>query len=281
MSASSLPVVIIGAGPVGLAAAAHVLSRDLTPLVFEAGPSVGAGIRRWGHVRLFSPWKFNVDAAAAALARAARLGAAGRGERFPLDASWSSTTSSRSRRRPNSPATSAFKSRVMAVSRQDHDLMKDAGRDAAPFLVRIAGDDGERDVLARAVIDASGTIETPGALGASGLPARGEQAAADRIFYGIPGRPWQRIERRYAGKRVLVVGSGHSAFNALLDLAELAEADDSTHITWAIRRPSLGELLGRGAATTSSKSAASWERASARSLTRAGSSSSPASGSTR
>ena len=67
MTASSLPVVIIGAGPVGLAAAAHVLSRHLTPLVFEAGPSVGAGIRRWGHVRVFSPWKFNVDAAAAAL----------------------------------------------------------------------------------------------------------------------------------------------------------------------------------------------------------------------
>ena len=64
--------------------------------------------------------------------------------------------------------------------------MKDAGRDTAPFLVRVSGDDGEYDVLAQAVIDASGTIETPGALGASGLPARGERAAADHIFYGIP-----------------------------------------------------------------------------------------------
>src|SRR5215207_7779172 len=67
MRHESLPVVIIGAGPVGLAAAAHALTRGLTPLVLEAGPSVGAGIRQWGHVRMFSPWKFNVDSAAAAI----------------------------------------------------------------------------------------------------------------------------------------------------------------------------------------------------------------------
>ena len=51
----------------GLAAAAHVLSRGLTPLAFEAGPSAGAAMRRWGHVRMFSPWKYNVDAEAASM----------------------------------------------------------------------------------------------------------------------------------------------------------------------------------------------------------------------
>ena len=82
MSRDSLPVVIIGAGPVGLAAAAHALSRNLTPLVLEAGPSVGAGIRQWGHVRMFSPWKFNVDSAAAAIL--ARQGwSMPNGERIP------------------------------------------------------------------------------------------------------------------------------------------------------------------------------------------------------
>ena len=54
-------------GPGGLAAAAHVLSRGLTPLAFEAGPSAGAAMRRWGHVRMFSPWKYNVDAEAASM----------------------------------------------------------------------------------------------------------------------------------------------------------------------------------------------------------------------
>ena len=52
MRHESLPVVIIGAGPVRLAAAAHVISRSLTPLVFEAGATVGARIRRWGHVAI-------------------------------------------------------------------------------------------------------------------------------------------------------------------------------------------------------------------------------------
>ena len=65
--ANPLPVAVIGAGPVGLAAAAHLLERGLQPLVFEAGATVGASIREWGHVRVFSPWEFDVDPVAVAL----------------------------------------------------------------------------------------------------------------------------------------------------------------------------------------------------------------------
>jgi cation diffusion facilitator CzcD-associated flavoprotein CzcO len=60
-------VAIIGAGPVGLAAAAHVLERGLRPIVLEAGPSAGHSVRQWGHVQLFSPWEYNIDRAAARL----------------------------------------------------------------------------------------------------------------------------------------------------------------------------------------------------------------------
>src|SRR5579863_3904061 len=60
-------VAIIGAGPVGLAAAAHVLERGLRPIVLEAGPDVGHSVRQWGHVQLFSPWEYNIDRAAARL----------------------------------------------------------------------------------------------------------------------------------------------------------------------------------------------------------------------
>jgi cation diffusion facilitator CzcD-associated flavoprotein CzcO len=67
----NLPIVIIGAGPIGLAAAAHLLARGETPLVFEAGHAIGQSIREWAHVRMFSPWGFNVDQAAAALLEAA------------------------------------------------------------------------------------------------------------------------------------------------------------------------------------------------------------------
>jgi thioredoxin reductase len=242
MNSSELPVVIIGAGPVGLAAAAHVLARNLTPLLFEAGASAGAGIRRWGHVRMFSPWKFNVDTAAVAILQ--RHGwVMPDGDTYPIGHELvDHYLEPLAGTRELAPLIT-FNARVTAVARQGHDLMKDADRDTAPFLVRVAGPDGEHDVLAQAVIDASGTIDTPGVLGASGLAAIGERAAADRIFYGIP--DVLGIHRaRYEGRRVLVVGSGHSALNALLDLTALAAGVRQAHIVWAIRRRAPGHLLG-------------------------------------
>ena len=242
MSQQQLPVVIIGAGPAGLAAAAHALTRSLIPLVLEAGGSPGTGIRKWGHVRMFSPWRYNVDAAAAALLE--RHGwIRPDGDGYPTGHDLVDRYLEPLAALPELAPHVRYNARVVAVSRVGHDLMKDANRATAPFVVRIAGPDGEQDILAQAVIDASGTVETPGALGSAGLPTRGERAAADRIFYGIPDVLGVHRER-YRGRRVLVVGSGHSALNALLDLAQLAEQDPTTRVTWAVRRPSLGSLLG-------------------------------------
>ena len=242
MSQQPLPVVIIGAGPVGLAAAAHALQRDLRPLVFEAGAGAGAGVRTWGHVRMFSPWRYNVDAAAATLLE--RHGwVRPDGDAYPTGRDVVERYLEPLAGLPELAPHVEFNARVIAVTRQDHDLMKDGARTEAPFIVRVADPSGERDVLARAVIDASGTIESPAALGSSGLPAVGERAVGHRIFYGIPD-VLGTLRDRYRGRRVLVVGSGHSALNALLDLAQLADIDSETHIIWAIRRSSIGQLLG-------------------------------------
>ena len=242
MSTSALPVVIIGAGPVGLAAAAHTVARGMTPLVLEAGPRVGDGVRRWGHVRMFSPWKFGVDSAARALL-------VRQGWTMPPEAEYPTGTELVEKyleplaSTPELAARIRLDTRVVAVARVAHDRMKDAGRQEAAYLVRVQTPDGEQDIMARAVVDASGTIEKPGALGASGLPARGEAAAAPFIRYGIP--DVLGAERsRYANRRVLVAGSGHSALNALLDLAQLAEDAPDTRVTWVLRRPALGQLLG-------------------------------------
>jgi glycine/D-amino acid oxidase-like deaminating enzyme len=64
MSSPGKTVAIIGGGPVRLAAAAHALGRGLNPIVLEAGDAVGHAVRKWSHVRMFSPWSYNVDKAA-------------------------------------------------------------------------------------------------------------------------------------------------------------------------------------------------------------------------
>src|SRR3954463_11707456 len=66
---SALPVAVIGGGPIGLAAAAHLVTRGVPVKLYEAGETVAANVRDWGHVRLFSPWRFNTDAAATAILR--------------------------------------------------------------------------------------------------------------------------------------------------------------------------------------------------------------------
>jgi cation diffusion facilitator CzcD-associated flavoprotein CzcO len=221
---------VIGGGPVGLAAAAHLLARGETPLVLEAGVAVGASIREWSHVRFFSPWTYTVDAASVAL-----LEPTG----WTLPDSEAAPTGAEIVERYLEPLAALpeitphlrLNTRVTAIARRGHDKMKTPGREHAPFVLRVQCPDGTEDhVLAKAVIDASGTWRTPNPLGADGLPALGEAAAADRIGYGIPDVLGAE-RKRYAGKRILVVGSGHSAFNALLDLADLAEQEPATEIT--------------------------------------------------
>jgi hypothetical protein len=133
----------------------------------------------------------------------------------------------------------------VAVTRHGIDKLKDAGRQDAPFELVVEEAGEERRYLASAVIDASGTWTRPNPLGAGGLPAQGERTAASRIAYGIP--DILGVDRdRYTGRRVLVVGSGHSAFNAILDLVALRESEPATEIVWAIRGAAPGRKYGGG-----------------------------------
>jgi len=241
---TSLPVAVIGAGPVGLSAAAHLLSRGLEPLIFESGPAVGAALREWGHVRVFSPWEYNLDPAAEALL-------AGSGWESPARDAYPTGDEIAERYLEPlaalAPIASALhlEARVEAVTKYGIDKLKDAGRDDAPFELIVDERGTERRYLARAVIDASGTWTQPNPLGAGGVPAAGERAQRDRIAYGIPDVLGED-RGRYAGRRVLVVGSGHSAFNAILDLVTLRESEPGTEIVWAIRGGAPGRKYGGG-----------------------------------
>uniref|UniRef100_UPI004040145C NAD(P)-binding domain-containing protein n=1 Tax=Streptomyces sp. SS7 TaxID=3108485 RepID=UPI004040145C len=241
-----LPVVVVGAGPIGLAAAAHLIERGIEPLVLEAGPSAGTAVRDWAHVRLFSPWSEVADPAAEKL-----LAPTGwvrpDGATYPTGGDWAERYL-----QPLADVlgdTVRYGATVTGVARSGRDRIVDAGRDEQPFTVHIQAADGrEERIVARAVIDASGTWSTPGPLGANGLPALGEKTAADRISYGVPDLKDPAVRARYAGKRTAVVGSGASAFTALAHLADLAKEEDGTHAVWILRRGITGSTYGGGEA---------------------------------
>jgi hypothetical protein len=245
-TAKDLPVAVIGAGPVGLAAAAHLLERGIEPLVLEAGPHAGAAVRQWAHVRLFSTWAELTDPAAEKLL--APTGWTRPDETaYPTGGDWAARYL-----QPLADALGArvrYDARVTGVARAGRDRVVDADRAAQPFAVHVVRADGtETRIAARAVIDASGTWNLPAPLGATGLPALGERAAADRITYRIPDLADPAVRARYAGRTTAVVGSGASAFTALAALAGLAETAPGTHSLWILRRGIGTQTYGGGEA---------------------------------
>lgn len=240
---AELPVAVIGAGPVGLAATARLIERGITPVVFEKGTSVGAAVLEWGHVRVFSPWRYNIDDAARVLLR--KVG-------------WSEPDPNHL---PNgkeiveeylAPLSEVpqiaeglnLRATVKAITRKGLSKIGSKGRDAAPFIVRYKQNGIEQNVLVRAVIDASGTWGQPNPLGVDGLPIRGEETCAN-VSYGIPDVIGAR-RGEFIGKRTLIVGSGHSAINVAMALMELQDADRATEIFWALRHDGVDRLLGGG-----------------------------------
>ncbi len=238
---NDLPVVVVGAGPVGLAAAAHLTERDLPLLVFESGTGPGSAIAEWGHVRLFSPWRYNIDPAARRLLDAAGWQAPDPGL-LPTGADLVERYLQPLAKLPALAPHIRYDAAVVAVTRLGFDRVRTAGRDTAPFLIRLAD---RSEILARAVIDASGTWRTPNVLGASGIAAVGEPAAAAFVDAALPDVLGADRDR-YAGRHTLVVGAGHSAANTILALADLADAEPGTTVTWAIRAGAPTRAYGGG-----------------------------------
>ncbi|MGJ3239064.1 MAG: NAD(P)-binding domain-containing protein [Anaerolineae bacterium] len=243
MNTHQLPVAIIGGGPVGLASLAHLIERDENVILFEAGETVGANILTWGHVRMFSPWEYTVDSAMVRLLESSGW------QMPPKDDLPTGAELVEQFLRPFTQLDAVqralrLNSRVVAISRRHTDKMKDRQRDTQPFVLHVQPATGESYVVeARAVIDASGTWHNPNPLGAHGVWAQGEQMNRDAITYGIPDIGGRDADR-YAGKRVLVIGSGHSAINALLDLGTLQTGTPTTQIYWAMRSVHLQEIYG-------------------------------------
>ncbi|MCW2540944.1 MAG: flavoprotein [Frankiales bacterium] len=239
---TDLPVVVIGAGPQGLAAAAHLLERGLEPLVLESGDGPAHAVSEWGHVRTFSQWVELVDKAAARLLEPTGWVAPTHG--YPTGREWIAGYLA-----PLAEALGGrvrYNSQVIGVSRKGRDRLVDAARAEQPFTIHVVDSAGVESRLdARAVIDAAGTWTQPNPAGADGLPALGERAAADVISYQVPN--FEQAEA-FAGKHTVVVGSGHSAATAIIELGRVADTHPGTRVTWALRRGVIGNTFGGGVA---------------------------------
>ncbi|MGC4092953.1 MAG: hypothetical protein QM756_34720 [Polyangiaceae bacterium] len=224
---------VIGAGPIGLAAALSGLTRGFEVTLLEA-ESVGASFERWGDTRFFTPLSMNVGP------RFRELGftlpaddALLSGREFVTQVLEPVAQSERLR------GCVRERQRVLAVGRQGltrGDLADHPLRAERPFRLVVQGPEGEYSVEAERVLDATG-VSLPTGLGEGGLPALGEASAAPRVMRDLGALSRNRAS--LLGKRVLLLGHGHSAANALLELEALVEAAPATRVTWAVRTPNL------------------------------------------
>jgi len=239
-----LPVAVLGAGPVGLAAAAHLVARRIPVRLYEAGDSVASHVRDWGHVRLFSPWRYNMDE----MARSILFDHGWReppADVLPTGHELYDAYLKPLAETPEIATITQTGARVESISRLGIDKVVSRDRAKHPFTLSVATAGGPRIDLARAVIDASGTWRNPSPLGASGLRVPGETELDGEIRYGVPD-VLRGNRAEYAGRRILVIGGGHSAANVVLDLAQLAAQDAATRTIWAVRSQSLARIFGGG-----------------------------------
>lgn len=237
----NLPIAIIGAGPIGLAAAAHLVEHKQAFILLEAGHEVAHNIRTWGHVTLFSPWRYNINKAAKAILDASdweepNLDTLPTGHEL-IDL-YLKPLSNLMQIKPHIQ----LNSKVVGISRQFNDKMKTKNRVEQSFIIYIEQENDIRMIEARAVIDVTGTWGNPNPANSTGIWLQNEKALANHIEYGIPSI--NTNTKRYANKKIAVIGGGHSAINTLLALAELQEENPVTKLVWIMRKKSVEEAYG-------------------------------------
>lgn len=227
-------VLVVGAGPIGLEAALRAQAEGHDVTVVEAGYGVGAGVRSWGHVRLFSPWRLDVsDAGRRALEATGHtlpdLDECPTGEEY-CDLYLDPIAEYLADR-----VRFVFETDVVALGRGrvfKHQLIGDPARSPLPFRALLEGPEREYVLEFDAVLDCSGVLDTPNFLGTAGLPAIGEAAFEHRIVRGIPD-VFGDDREQFAGATTLVVGDGLSAAATVEALLALRDDEPRTTIVWA------------------------------------------------
>ena len=242
MQKNNLPVAIIGGGPIGLAAAAQLTQREIPFVLFEAGASVGQNFLSWGHVRVFSPWRYNIDKAAEKLLSQSDWITPDK-EKLPTGRELVEDYFIPLAQHPAIAPNIRLNSKVISIGRKGLDKLKTAGRENKPFSIKTVENGAVKYYGARAVIDATGTWNQPNPIGSGGVFAEGEQEFKGHIFYGIPNVKEEALNR-YKSKNIVVVGGGHSAINVLLDLADVQKEYPDTQINWILRKKNISTVYG-------------------------------------
>lgn len=229
-------VAILGAGPIGLDAALGAAEAGFSFRVYEQAPTVAGHVRDWSHVRLFSPWDLDVSPRM----RRALAGAGWTvptGNACPTGAEFAREVLERVGGLPEIAPNLVLGTRVVAVGREGllkHHEIATAARAARPFRLLLVDARGDEQVAhADVVLDCTGVWSRPNALGDGGIPAPGERALAHRIDHRIP--DFAHEAEAWTGRRVLVVGGGHSAQTAIVALGALTAANPGTEVVWAVR----------------------------------------------
>ncbi len=238
-------VAILGAGPIGLDAALAAADAGLPFTVFDSAPHVGGYVRRWGHVRLFTPWTINVSE------RMARH-LADAGSKVPDDDSCPTGDELVTRLLeplaglPEIAGSLVLGTRVVGVGREGllkHEQIGTPERAARPFRILLERPDGERAVgYASVVLDCTGNYGTPNATGDGGLPAPGEDQLDGLIQRTMP--DLAHDAQSWTGRTTLLVGAGKSAQTTARDLADMLPSAPGTQVVWAVRssQPDWGEI---------------------------------------
>ena len=242
MQNNNLPITIVGGGPVGLAAAAHLTVKNIPFILFEAGQSVGQNMLSWSHVRVFSPWRYNIDSAAKELLLEADWAAPNEDE-LPTGNQLVEDYFRPLAELPQIKPHIHLNSKVLSIVRKGLDKMKTWKRENKPFQIKVEENGVIKYYEANAVIDAAGTWNQPNPIGSGGVLAEGEEELQDHIFYGIPDVKEIQLER-YKNKNVVVVGGGHSAINVLLDLADIQKEYPKTQLNWIVRKDNMDKVYG-------------------------------------
>jgi thioredoxin reductase len=232
-------IAVLGAGPIGLEAALYgrFLGYDIE--LFDRG-EVADNVRRWGHVKMFSPFGMNASPLGLAALEA-------QDDQYKLVDQDAVITGREWRERYLLPLSQTdllsdflhLQTTVAAIARKDCFKYEEIGTKArceSPFRILFREKTGrEYETSADIVIDATGVFGNANWIGPGGAPAIGERAVRDRIEYGIPD-PQGFDQLRFSNKQVLVIGSGHSAATSVLALRAMAESATATRVTWVTRR---------------------------------------------